>query len=550
MPSSLWLLMKLRLKGWARRLTRNLQTVKGAVFTTIFGVFAFACITIQIVNVILQPASNKIAAEQVERFGPLGMLVYCIGMILLSGTQSPITFSPAEVQFLFAGPFSRRQILAYKMLTQFLMTVPISIFLSITMRGTTGVYLSGLVAIILILLFLQLFGIAVNLIASTIGELAYSRGRQAVLILLLIALIVATLVGWRAGGGLDNPVGTLERIEQSDVVQYGLMPFRWFFRALAARSLDGRFFLDTALAFLVDATLLILVFALDARYLESAAANSEKRYARLERLRRGGLASLGSSQSKPVRFRIPDPHWLGGFGPIAWRQFVTATRTRRAVTLIVIITLMASIGPLTATLMNKDGTDQALPWTIASMGLFMSMMMSQAMGFDFRSDVDRMEVLKSLPIPAWRIVVGQMIVPVIFLSIYQIAITGVIYLGLGKIGILLMFVSVLAWPVNLLLVGIDNLFFLLFPTRMQPANPGDFSQAGRHMLLMLGKAIGAVIGLGLPATFGAVTYLLAGRNWSLTLLAAFVPAVMVCALPIPLVTLAFRRYDVARDTPA
>src|SRR5207244_9496907 len=102
--------------------------------------------------------------------------------------------------------------------------------------------------------------------------------------------------------------------------------------------------------------------------------------------------------------------------------------------------------------------------------------------------------------------------------------------------------------INLLLAGIDNLFFLLFPTRMAAANPGDFSQAGRHMLLMMGKAMGLIIGLGLPATFAGVTYAVT-KQWPPTVLAAFLPAVLICTLPIPLVTFAFQRFDVSRDTP-
>jgi hypothetical protein len=160
-----------------------------------------------------------------------------------------------------------------------------------------------------------------------------------------------------------------------------------------------------------------------------------------------------------------------------------------------------------------------------------------------------MEVLKTLPIPAWRIAVGQIITPVLCSCLYQILMVSFVYAIFGKIGVLVAVTAVMCWPVNLLLVGIDNLLFLLFPTRMGPANPGDFSQAGRHMLLFLGKGIGLVVGLGLPATFAAVVHGVSGGNWPLTILTAFVPAALICALPLPLVSLAFSRYDVARDTP-
>ncbi len=550
MPAALWLLMRLRLRAWARRITRNLKTVKGIIFTVIFGLMVFGCVVLQIVNAVVQKQAGVAPSDHIERYGTLGLAAYCLLMIFGTGKQSPqVAFTPPEVQFLFAGPFSRRQILSYRIISQFLMTIPISIFFALTMRMMVGTILGGWLALILTFLFLQLFGMAVGMIAATVGELTYSLARKLFLFSVLVALGAAAVIAWRSAGGLEDPLGTLEHLEKTDVVQYGLMPLRWFARATTAQHIDGNYFLNAGLALLVDLALLGVIFAVDAQYLEAAAANSEKLYARLERIRSGGISSAGPASTRPIRRRMPDPIWLGGIGPVAWRQFVTALRSRRAFTILLIVTVISGIGPSIA-LMSNEKTSAALPWELAVLGLFMSLMMNQAMAFDFRSDVDRMEVLKSLPIPAWRIVVGQLIAPVVALSLYQIAVVAAVYFGLGKIKLMLPFVILLSWPINLLLVSIDNLFFLLFPTRLKPQNPGDFSQAGRQMLLALGKVLGMVVGLGIPAAFAGVTFSLSGRNWLMTILAAFIPAMISCCLPIPLVVLAFRRYDVSRDTPA
>jgi len=51
-----------------------------------------------------------------------------------------------------------------------------------------------------------------------------------------------------------------------------------------------------------------------------------------------------------------------------------------------------------------------------------------------------------------------------------------------------------------------QLMFLMFPTRMAQATPGDLSQAGRHMLTMMAKMLALGVGLGIPAILGAIAH--------------------------------------------
>ena len=43
--------------------------------------------------------------EAIRRYGPLGLCVYCFLQVLLSAGDRAIYYSPAEVNFLFCGPF-------------------------------------------------------------------------------------------------------------------------------------------------------------------------------------------------------------------------------------------------------------------------------------------------------------------------------------------------------------------------------------------------------------------------------------------------------------
>ena len=112
-----------------------------------------------------------------------------------------------------------------------------------------------------------------------------------------------------------------------------LAPFEVFSHAILA----ARFFPDLvcwgAAAAAIDLGLLVLVLKLDADYLEGAAAISQKLYERMQRARQGGGIALPTSKAA-ARLRIPRLPWLGGAGPLAWRQLLIAMRTSRLVILI------------------------------------------------------------------------------------------------------------------------------------------------------------------------------------------------------------------------
>jgi hypothetical protein len=102
-------------------------------------------------------------------------------------------------------------------------------------------------------------------------------------------------------------------------------------------------------------------------------------------------------------------------------------------------------------------------------------------------------------------------------------------------------------PINVLALGLDNLLFLLYPTRLVAAGPGDLRTGLRQGLLMAAKmsliAVAAVLACGVAA----LVYILLGRSWPLTLAAAWLVVAACCVPVVPLCALAFRHFDVSRD---
>src|SRR5262249_34389521 len=106
-----------------------------------------------------------------------------------------------------------------------------------------------------------------------------------------------------------------------------------------------------------------------------------------------------------------------------------------------------------------------------------------------------------------------------------------------------------AFPFNFLLFGLENLLFLLFPARMLANTPGDFQAVGRNVLFTMAKLMGIVLVALVAGLSGVVVSFLVGGNSVPGVAAAWVVVACCDAGLVPAVALAFRNFDVGRDTP-
>ena len=339
MNRALWLLLWLRFRAWVRRPARNASTPRGAIFLVIGLMFFLLIVGPQVVVRFRQTRDPVIQASYIENtrlFGPLMLVAYCVLTVLFASAEQSVPFTPAEVQFLFSGPFSRRQVLLYKIVANCLITCVYALFM--TLFFVAYAYAQPFAAypgLLLTLWFIQLFSIAVSLTINTIGARAVSLPRK-ILVALLIGLVIWGVLRVSSDALASGTGDVLKRLPQSDVVHILLTPMRWFVDTFTAETLWPDFVLVAARCLAVNAVLLVLIFLLDAQYLEAAAAASERSYARMQRVRSGGAVAAAVGTGRP-RFRLPPlPRW-GGIGPLAWRQLTTAVRSLRPVIVFVVV---------------------------------------------------------------------------------------------------------------------------------------------------------------------------------------------------------------------
>src|SRR5262249_45143909 len=144
-------------------------------------------------------------------------------------------------------------------------------------------------------------------------------------VLLLVGL--AQVARRVQAGGIAELVASLR---ESSTLRVLVAPFQVFTRAIFAEAWFPDLAGWAAAALAIDLGLLIVILKMDANYLEWAAAISQKLYEQLRRTKQGGGLAVPAS-SRGIRIRLAHPPWLGGAGPVAWRQLLLAIRTSRHV---------------------------------------------------------------------------------------------------------------------------------------------------------------------------------------------------------------------------
>jgi hypothetical protein len=106
-----------------------------------------------------------------------------------------------------------------------------------------------------------------------------------------------------------------------------------------------------------------------------------------------------------------------------------------------------------------------------------------------------------------------------------------------------------AVPFNVLLTGIENLLFLMFPLRAAGLIAGDMQLFGRQMVVFFCKFLLLFVALAISAAVGTIGYILGNRSWPVFGAVMWVALSLVALGTIPLLARAYARFDPSVDTP-
>jgi hypothetical protein len=540
MPPALLKLIRLLFRARFRRITRGMRTRKGIAYTVVaFGLLA-VWIGPSLVLGFLQPQGDP---QAVRDYAPIGLLALWLLNLLSITPESGITFQPAEVDLLFPGPYRRRELLAYKMVGMTIgaagVALMFTLFLARHVALLTAAYLGAWLGV----MFIQLLHLAVTMFAANVAERAFTRTRRLVLLGIGTLAVVGMVLALRYGSA-GATASVVSRFRHSWIGVCLLAPFEVYGRIIGARNWFPELIGWGAAGAVINGAFALIILWLDADYLESSVFASQRLHERLQRVR-GGTPWHAARAPGSVR-RIARPRWWWGAGPIAWRQLVTAARSARGLLIMFLLIGVAVSLPL---MFQTEIADVAVWPAVIGMGVSSMFYFPQMVRFDFRGDVDRMETLKALPVSPAAIVLGELMIPVLlttFLQLVVIATLAVLQPGLMTIlGISTAFLV----PANILVFGLENLVFLLYPYRLATAGGLDLQVFGRQMVIMFGKFVVLFLTGALAAGIGGVAFLLSGKATAAFVAGTWLSVFIMAAGMVPLITLAYRRFDPSSDTP-
>lgn len=556
------LLLRLKLRGVVRRQWRRMKTPKGFLLALVGG----AAFAIWIGSLAFSLRHSKVvyggtgAELRVRAFG-LMLFILSLSTAL---TNRGLYLARSEIERLFSAPLSRRELVRYRLMAGSLRSIVGGIVLGLFGAGRMP---DPILAFTGILMAMQTLPVVNQFVAIALGGFeqraarALKRAGSWALTGALVTVVLLALAAMSHQPLERLPVlgPWLERVatSESDWIELAWLtrlttPFTPWARMISAESAAV-----FAPWFLVCLGLhLVLVEAcarLPIDFRELSLATSARAAARIARVRSGGGVAATRASAGSAGWRIP---WIFGRGPvgaIAWRKCAGMARKAKGAFWVALLAL-AFITVFANLMQDGSAAERTLgaPVMIATLG---TIYLCSGLRFDFREELERMDVVRAWPLAPARIFLAVLLPEVLLVSglllttvLAQALLTGGLTAHVLGVAVCLPFL-VFSW------VALDNLVFLFAPVRVVPGQDGFVQNAGRRMIQMaLLSLMAAVLGL-----FGALGFWGAGRivldllggSEALALAAGFLAlGLVLLAGNLGLVFLGgvvLRRFDVARD---
>ena len=540
MNTALLRLLAMRMRGGLRLRLMQFLSLRGALFFLALGGIFWLLIAAN------EPVSGaqlfggagldtQAMRERIDTYMPLGMLAMTLLTVLLT-TGPSFHFSPTEINFLFVGPFSRRDLILYKFIAYAAGAALSAALVAPFAQAQTGSVLSAFTAAFLTLLFVQLNSAAVGMAWQAFEGNRLARIKWPATAVVFLIATAAVVHAWAVP---DRDVfDLLSDLRHSWIGTVILMPYIVFAELFLARTQFLHLAFWATIAVLINAALLWAVIRLDGRTSERSLMQNTRLSDRWERMKQGG--SFWATERSEVR-SIRTAPTLAGLGPIAWRQAIKAVRNSSKV-IAVFLALAACAGPLAALVGVPMTDDRALALIL----FFFAFIHPRTLVCDFRGELSRMETYKALPIAPWRICAGQLVVPV--LLTYLIALTMIASALIFEdhvVAPVALALAVFTLPLTLLIYAVENTIFLLFPTKLVPMGRADFEFLGRALVEFIVKVVIIILGVSVAAGVGVFTLFTLKTTWVIPAVATWLTLTLIGGMATVLMQYAFRRFVVA-----
>ncbi|MDR3456769.1 MAG: putative ABC exporter domain-containing protein [Verrucomicrobiae bacterium] len=459
-----------------------------------------------------------------ESAGALLLLVIVLCAWLIPGDRAALTFTEAEVAFLFPAPVSRRNLVHFKLIRSQLRILFSALLLTFFTRrfgGNAWIHALGW-WLILSTLSLHFLG------ASFARTLLLDRGLSNRWRRLMVFALAAGLTGfvWLWARRTLPALTAADTADFAAVAHYAqqvlntgpalflLYPFHLLARPFLAPDAPA-FFAALTPALLLFLLHYIWVAGSDVAFEEASLEASQKLATRIAAIRAGNWQAAGKNQ-KPKRAWFK----LAPTGPAAvallWKNLIGVGRIFTArlwvFVAVILIVFIAAFGG-SARAHNLSTVVVMLIGFVLAYSLLLG---PQFLRADFRGDLPLADVLKTYPLRGWQIALGEILAPVAVLAGIQwlLVLAGfgvIIFMPTGHeplvvaIGIS---AACLLPVLDFLLLLIPNAAVLLFPSWIQTGKDGPrgIEATGQRLVMAVGQMLVLVLTLVPAALAFAAVY--------------------------------------------
>jgi len=455
---------------------------------------------------------------------PLAALVLFIVVLLawlIPHERAALTFTEAEVAFLFPAPVSRRTLVHYKLLRSQLRILFSALFftlLSHRFGGNIWIHAAGWW---LVLSTLNLHFLGSSFTRTLLLDHGISNWLRRLMVLVLAAAAVGGVWLWAKNTfptpdhfdatDINSTLDYLGKILTTGPALYLLYPFRLLVRPFFASDAP-EFFAVLAPALLLFLLHYLWVIFSDVAFEEASLAASQKMAARLAAVRAGNWMGAGKNQkARRAWFKLAPTG--PAFMALLWKNLLGMGRgVPMRLWIMIAVVLVFFVFTF-----SRGGHGQNLTVMaaviLASLLGYSLLLGPQFLRLDFRRDLPQADILKTFPMRGWQIALGEILAPVVVLAGFQwlllLPTTVLIFYLPGTNQTLFLTIAlsaVFVLPImDFILLLIPNAAVLLFPSWVQAGkdSPRGIEATGQRMIFAVGQLLILLLAL-LPAALAFI----------------------------------------------
>lgn len=534
-------------RSFVNRLRRQAARIRSPryLFAVILGALYLYWALFRNTRAGVTPLNELLLADMTIVLASTALLISSARWWLFGADRGALAFTPAEVQFLFPAPISRRGLVHTKLARMQLAIFVNTIIFSVIFRGDATQLATWERAIGWWMLFstLAMHRVGASIVrASALEHGAAGRRRMVLPVVVFATLVGAVVYGLlsalpalqlAADGGIKALAKAITAALQAPVPAAALAPVRLLIDPIVQAGTPA--WLITLLwgGLIVVGHYLWLV-RLDHAFEEAAVEATQIRAERLQRFR---ASQMGQARSRKGKLAAVPRLGLTGRPEvaIAWKNVAAALRggswKTQLVSFVIGLGLLAVVSQRASESAGDAFLGVAVGW--GAMLLFIGPLW---MRFDLRLDLPRLEVLKTYPLEGWRIVLAEIAAVTLLHSITiwsLLTVPAVMFLQnpdvlLESGATIPMLVSIVVGvpAFNALMFTIQNGTALLFPAWVRLGTEArGFETMGQNLLTTGATTLVAAVALVFPVGAAALVLWLTNDwgGWSVlaaTLLAS------------------------------